>query len=74
MLRRPLIKGFELPLIFPSGNLDFVLDDPAGMICWVKSRHVQYKRACPLCPRKRRQMRRRGMSAKGQHVAIVLLS
>jgi len=31
-MRRPLIKGFESPLICPSGSLDFVLDDPAGMI------------------------------------------
>jgi hypothetical protein len=29
ILRRPLIKDFESPLIFPSGSLDFVLDDPA---------------------------------------------
>jgi hypothetical protein len=31
-MRRPLIKGFESPLICPSGSLDFVLDDAAGMI------------------------------------------
>jgi len=27
-MRRPLIKGFEPPLICPSGTLDFVLDYP----------------------------------------------
>jgi hypothetical protein len=31
-MRRPLIKGFESPLICPSGSLDFVLDDAAGII------------------------------------------
>jgi hypothetical protein len=25
-MRRPFIKGFESPLICPSGSLDFVLD------------------------------------------------
>src|SRR5262249_26256166 len=33
---------------------------------WVKSGHMQCNRACPLYPRKRHQMRRNGMSAKGQ--------
>jgi hypothetical protein len=31
-MRRPLIKGFESPLICPSGSLDFGFGDPAGMI------------------------------------------
>src|SRR5215471_10645170 len=30
---------------------------------WVKSGHVRRKTACPLYPRKRHQMRHRGMSA-----------
>jgi hypothetical protein len=30
-MRRPLIKGFESPLICPSGSLDFVLDDLASV-------------------------------------------
>src|SRR5215510_11226230 len=30
---------------------------------WVKSGHLQCKKACPLYPRKRHQMRQNGMSA-----------
>src|SRR5262249_38380901 len=41
------------------------VEQPA-MSAWVKSGHVQRKRACPLYPRKRHQMRRMGMSALGQ--------
>src|SRR5262245_46046412 len=33
---------------------------------WVKSRHVAVQSVCPLCPRKRHQMRHMGMSALGQ--------
>src|SRR5262245_16562797 len=33
---------------------------------WVRSRHMQRKKPCPLYPRKQRQMRRVGMSALAQ--------
>src|SRR5262249_29579113 len=33
---------------------------------WAKSGHVRCKRACPLYPRKRHQVRHNGMSALGQ--------
>jgi hypothetical protein len=33
---------------------------------WVKCRHVQCKRPCPLCPRKRTCAAQNGMSAKCQ--------
>jgi len=33
---------------------------------WVRSRHMRCTSSCPLCPRKRQQMRQMGTSAKGQ--------
>jgi SCO1/SenC len=40
---------------------------------WVKGRHMQRKKSCPLCPRKRTCAMQLGMSAKGHKRTLRLL-